>query len=160
MSHDHEDEDVQSIDHKHDHGEHEHEHEHEHGHGHEHHHDEDVLIDDGSRFLSMLEHEGQLVASYRLNLPGALDTAKSTLSEFTGAIAEAVYAQGGVVGHIKAFARSQGDSFRISITVHDPDIIDFSDESVHVEGVAIVFGVDKTWYEQYLTEQVEGIART
>lgn len=142
--------------HEHEHAGHEHHHEHDHeGHEHHHEHEEDILIDGSDRFLSMLDHEGQLVASYRLDLPGSLDDAKKTLSAFTESIADAIYAQGGIVGHIKAFARSQGDSFRISITVHDPDIIDFSDSSVHVEGVAIVFGVDKAWYEAYMTEKVQ-----
>ena len=123
----------------------------------EHVHDESVLIDDGKRLLTVTDHEGSLVASYRFTLPGSLTSAKQTLSDLTTGIADEVYAKGGIVGHIKAFAQSQGDSFRISITMHDPGIIDFSDASVRVEGVAIVLGVERDWYEHYLTELIESL---
>jgi hypothetical protein len=163
-------------DHEHEHGhDHEHEHDHEHGHDHEHehgghhhhHHDHDhedgdsnevVLIDDGRTFLNVIDHEGSIVASYRFTMPGTLDEAKSKLSEFASKLSDDVDAQGGIVGHIKAFARERGNSFRVSVTMHDPDIMDFEGRDVSVEGVAIVLAVDRGWYEKTIAERISRLA--
>ena len=162
----HEHEFEHEHEHHHDHGHegHGHHHHHEHNHeGHDHHHDheheadEKTLIDDGATLLTLLDHSGSLVASYRFTLPCDLDTAKARLSVFAQAVSTAVDERGGMVGHIKAFARHQGDGFRISLTTTDPDIMDFPNQAVLVEGVAIVLAVDAEWYEGYITEQVKAL---
>ena len=140
----------------HDHGhhhEHEHEHDHEHDHEHEHSH-EKPLIDEDGLSLGLLDHNGSLVASYRLALKCTADEAKERLSAFAKTVAAAVDEQGGLVGHIKAFAREQGDGFRVSLTTDTVDIADFPNQSVQVDGVAIVLGVDEAWYEEFIAAKV------
>ena len=149
--------------HEHHHHDHEHEahehHHHDHGHeDHEHHHaDETVLIDRDGAFLSMMDHEGSLVASYRFPLSCSLDEAREQLSQFAVRLSADVDEQGGIVGHIKAFAVNQGPSFRVSVTADEPDVIDFDETSVRVEGVAIVLAVDRAWYEQTMVDRVEAL---
>lgn len=157
---------MSDHEHEHDHmHEHEHHHEHDHDchHGHDHHYDheheadEETLIDEDGLFASLLDHNGALVASYRLTLTCPLDEAKSRLSRFALDVSDAVNQQDGLVGHVKAFAREQGSSFRISVTADEPDIIDFPGESVLVEGVAIVMAVDKDWYRQFIADKIRGV---
>lgn len=138
---------------------HAHDHGHEHGHAHDHEHeaDEVTLIDEDGVFLSLLDHAGSLVASYRFTLDCSLDEAKSKLSAFALAISNAVDERGGLVGHVKAFAREQGDAFRISVTTDTPDVLDFPGRSVLVEGVAIVVAVDKEWYQELVSAQVRAL---
>lgn len=135
-----------------------HHHDHDHEHGHEHHHaDEVVLIDRNGAFLSMMDHEGSLVASYRFALACPLDEARERLSQFAVRLSADIDEQGGIVGHIKAFAANQGPSFRVSVTADEPDVIDFDETSVRVEGVAIVLAVDRAWYEQTMVERIEAL---
>ncbi len=129
-------------------------------HGHEHQHtNERVLIEENDMFLSVLEHEESLVASYRLDLSCGLNDAKERLAQFAKSISGRVEFEGGIVGHIKAFAREQGDSFRLSLTADEPDILDFHGSSTHVEGVAIVLLVDEDWYCDLLKEEIATLAR-
>ena len=156
--HEHGHEHEHAYEHGHGHG-HGHEHEHAHEHGHEHGH-ERVLLDDGNVYLTLMEHQGSLVASYRFQMTGKLDTVQDEVASFATGIADAVTSQGGLVGHVKAFAQEIGDSCRISVTLHDPDIMEFENETVKVEGVAIVMLVDEDWYAQLITQRVQSIAGT
>lgn len=126
-------------------------------HEHHHHEQERVIVDEGDVFFSLLKHEGSLVASYRINLSCSLAEARGKLMAFTTGIADAVADAGGLVGHIKAYARERGDAFRISVTLHDPDILDLDEHDVQVEGVAIVFSVDESWYGDLVEGELLGL---
>jgi hypothetical protein len=133
-----------------------------HGHLHDHAHGHDgyeTLIDEPGCCLRVMEHGGQIVASYRIDLDGNLAWAKERLGIFASGLADAVYARGGIVGHIKAFAREQGASVRISVTLHDPDMVEFDGTQVHVEGVAIVYGVERAWYERECRTRIAMLRR-
>lgn len=117
----------------------------------------ETLIDEAGCRLRLMEHEGQLVASYQVDLDCDMTCARDWLGAFASGLADAVYAQGGIVGHIKAFAREQGASMRLSVTLHDPDIIAFDDVQVRVEGVAIVYGVDRVWYERECSTRITNL---
>lgn len=131
-------------------------HDHSHEHAHDHHHAK-TLLDKKGCFLSMQEHEGSLVASYRLVIPESKDQAQKILTSFALSISREIDDAGGIVGHIKAFARCETTSFRISVTASDPDILEFDDAITRVEGVSIVFGVEKAWYEELMTEKIQAL---
>lgn len=135
-----------------------HEHDGSHGHGHEQRGFETLIDETGCR-LRLIEHEGQLVASYQVDLDCDMTCAREWLRTFASGLADAVYARDGIVGHIKAFAREQGASIRLSVTLHDPDIVSFDNVQVHVEGVAIVYGVDRAWYERECTTRITALWR-
>ena len=158
------------------HGSHNHAHDQEHSHGDVHNHAHDcadahghthdhndahkhVLIDADGIYLALFEHEDSLVASYRFALDAPLGQAREQMEAFTRAIAEQVDNQGGLVGHIKATAIQQGEGFRISVTLAEPDVALLPTGNVHVEGVAIVVGVAQDWFAECMEHEVRAIAQ-
>ena len=95
--------------HDHDHG-----HDHGHNHGHEHHHDHtperQVQLGWGAATLESHVHDQAATVSATIcALPGSATTFEA-LVEALGSVAKRVESAGGIVGHIKAYART-GESF-------------------------------------------------
>ena len=103
------------------------EHNHEHQHGHEHHH---VHLRGSFRGLGgevkveVTQHEQAAVASMLLQVEPGGSVAFSTVVAYLQALAERAEAAGGIVGHIKAFAR-EGELFaNASVTSTDATEVD------------------------------------
>jgi hypothetical protein len=132
--------------HKHPHEHHEHSHthehpEHEHPHEQEHHHSHATIDEYG---ISIMEHEGALVASLSLDIPGSHDVAEQTLAVKLEALAQAIAADGGIVGHIKASLAGEIATSTLSTTGGAVHISRGSNVTNHVEVVAIVLTISES----------------
>jgi hypothetical protein len=133
--HDHHEHDHER--HAHDHHSHEH-HDHEHDHGDAHSH---ATIDEYG--ISVMEHEGALVASLSLDIPGGHDAAEKALAAKLEALAQAVAAEGGVVGHIKASLAGEISVSTLSTTGGAVRISRGSGVVNHADVVAIVLAINE-----------------
>ena len=108
----------QEMNHEH---EREHEHGHEHGHGHEHNHRESFQIACGEAFIEAHMHDQAATVSMAV-CPDPSQTVRfDELVSCMQTVADQAEAAGGIIGHIKAFAK-QGDAFaHASITSADID---------------------------------------
>ena len=130
-------------DHEH-HHEHAHHHEHEHGHHHEHDHDHGSPIE-------ITTHENAVIGTVRIRIPGSYDTALEDLRTRMDQTAREVEESGGMVGHIKAFAREETRTAMVSIPEPgDIQTKEGSDPGLHCEIANIVFGIDEETLEHIL----------
>lgn len=116
--------------------------EHEHHHHHEHDHDLPIEI---------TTHEEAVIGTVRIRIPGSYEEALEDLKTRMAETAEEVEAAGGMVGHIKAFAREEARTAMISIPEPgDVQIKNGSDPGVRCEIANIVFGIDEEELEHIL----------
>lgn len=139
--------------HEHHHHEHEHDHEHRHGyeheHDHEHHHDHDAPIE-------ITTHENAVIGTVRIRIPGSYEEALEDLKARMAETADEVEAAGGMVGHIKAFAREESRTAMVSIPEPgDVQIKNGSDPGLRCEIANIVFGIDTEVLERILKNHYE-----
>ncbi|KPU43135.1 hypothetical protein OXPF_33850 [Oxobacter pfennigii] len=131
--------------HIHDHS-HDHYHDHDHGHNHDHeHHDHDCTCDCLSleeETISVSTHEMSVVGSYKIKIDKPYDEAVKILDDCIKEVASEINKISGIIGHIKAYLVSEGDSCMISITDEESSIKHIKGEYANVEGVAIVFNVE------------------
>ena len=124
------------------HHEHTHHHEHEHRHPHEH--------DHGSP-IEITTHENAVIGTVRIRIPGSYDTALEDLRTRMDQTAREVEESGGMVGHIKAFAREETRTAMVSIPEPgDIQTKEGSDPGLHCEIANIVFGIDEETLEHIL----------
>ncbi len=122
----------------------EHEHGHHHEHEHEHHHDHDAPIE-------ITTHENAVIGTVRIRIPGSYDTALEDLRTRMDQTAREVEESGGMVGHIKAFAREETRTAMVSIPEPgDIQTKEGSDPGLHCEIANIVFGIDEETLEHIL----------
>ncbi len=116
MSHGHE---HHHHDHEHEHG---HQHDHEHGHhhdhdGHHHHgHEETVRVDHANVLLEAHTHEQTATVSMTFEPDPDATLVFGDLVSLMQKIAEAIESAGGIVGHIKAYGKQEGDFVHASVT--------------------------------------------
>ena len=112
---------------------------HEHHHEHEHHHDHEHGTPEG---IEISTHEGAVIGTVRVSIPGEYEAATALLRDRMAAEASDIEAEGGFIGHVKAFAREERQSCMISITEGgDIQRKESCMPQIHVEHAAIVFGV-------------------
>ena len=105
-------------DHDHDH-EHGHDHDHEHGHHHHHSHAETLQLENAVVELEAHTHEQAATVSMRIHPADGTTIAFADIIAMLQRIARAAEDVGGIVGHIKGFAK-QGDAFaHASVTAAD-----------------------------------------
>ncbi|MCL1803042.1 MAG: hypothetical protein FWG30_05285 [Eubacteriaceae bacterium] len=151
MGPDHDEHDQDGHDHDgHDHGEHDHD-EHDHGgHDHDEHdhdgHDHDSEdehdhAEEGQEYLGITTHDESVVGSVRRFYSGTYEDAVEYMQGKVKAVAEKVAAAGGIIGHIKAYIRSEGDSCMLSVTDDESDsnIRMYPSEKTTLEMASIVF---------------------
>lgn len=129
-------------------GHHHHQHEHhgesEHQHGPEHHHDH-------SQPITITTHDMSIVGSYAFSIEKKYDEAQLLLDQMLKQVAKEVENSGGIIGHIKAFLKADGESCMISITEEESNKRYLKAECCKVEGVAIVFGIKPEQLKSILT---------
>jgi len=150
---------------RHDH-EHEHEHVGEHDHGHDHHHDharERVLeLSWGTATLESHVHEQAATVSATISVQPGSAVTFDTLVKALQAVAQHVESAGGIVGHIKAYAKA-GDSFAHASTTdarHAPSCegdasLPLSPEA-QCQLVAIALLIDLEQLEQIVVDALMG----
>ena len=135
---------------EHEHHDHEHHHEHAHHHEHEHVHHHEHDHDHGSP-IEITTHENAVIGTVRIRIPGSYDTALEDLRTRMDQTAREVEESGGMVGHIKAFAREETRTAMVSIPEPgDIQTKEGSDPGLHCEIANIVFGIDEETLEHIL----------
>lgn len=102
--------------------------------------------------ISVKTHDTSVVGSYQFELEGSFAEAEAVLEVLLKRVAKDVLALGGIIGHIKAVVKSDGETCMISITEDEANKHHNSNSCCRAEGVAIVFAV--------LPEQLEAILNT
>lgn len=124
----------------------------EHQHG-EHHHEEHHHTAEGFPDVTVFTHDVATVGSLKCRINGEYEAALDALQECMVQTAKAVEAAGGIVGHVKAFAREEARSCMISVTGReDIQRKPSKGKSVYVEEANIVFGVGPQQLEKILSE--------
>lgn len=132
----------------HEHHEHDHHHEHGHHHEHEHHHHEAEKIPS----VSVYTHDIATVGSVKCRIPGTYEEALERLKACMQQTADRVEQLGGLVGHVKAFAREEARNCMISVTDGEDMQCRYGHgNGIYVESANIVF--------QVAPEQMESILR-
>ena len=143
--HGHEHEHEHGHEHVH-HHDHDHEHEHRHEHDHEHHHDHGH-----DSPIEITTHEEAVIGTVRVRIPGSYEEALEDLKTRMAQTADEVEAAGGMVGHIKAFAREEARTAMVSIPEPgDVQIKSGTDPGLRCEVANIVFGIEKEELESIL----------
>ena len=133
-THDHHDH-SHAHDHDHTHDCHNHSHDHEHTHDH-HHHGSEVPS------VSVYTHEIATVGSVKCRIGGNYEEVLEKLKHCMKETAEAVEEAGGLIGHVKAFAREEARTCMISITEgEDMQCRQGFAGGIYVESANIVFGI-------------------
>ena len=139
-------------DHQHNHQEHDHGEEcscHDRHHGHQQERDEFPSV-------SVYTHDIAVVGSVKCKIDGQYEDALDKLQGCMEEAAKAVEAAGGMIGHMKAFAKEEARSCVISITEGADIQRKLAVESgIHVENVNIVFGVTPDHLEEILRRAFE-----
>ena len=164
--HDHEHEHAHHHEHAHEHHhehdehcgcgchDHDHEHEHHHDHDHAHVHGRDV---DGIHIEHHIQDEACVVSGV-MRLEGDYETLRPRVSEQLEAVAAAITAQGGIVGHVKAAAEvTRTEMF--SVTDVKAMAKTAPTQTITVKMAAIVFAVEPEAVEA-LVEQALRTIRT
>lgn len=143
-------EERQEPAHPHEHEHHDHEHEH-HPHEHEYHHHEHEHSHETKMGIEITAHESAWIGTVRCRIPGNYAAALDTLQEWMEEEASDIEAAGGLIGHIKAFARENSRSCMLSLTeCGDTQRKESTCPSVYVEHAAIVFGIHKDTLQEIL----------
>lgn len=132
--------DLEGEKHNHPHEHHPHGH-HAHGHGHEHKPDPGQGHG-GKPLISVATHETSTVGSLRCAIGKPYNESLEVLEGCMKKTAAAVTKLGGIIGHIKFYLASEGDSCLISIVEEEPVRKEMRGHNSWVEGVAIVFGIE------------------
>ena len=138
-----------SHDHGHDHDcGHHHDHEcNHHHHEHEHHHTEEIPS------VSVYTHDMAVVGSVRCRISGTYEAALDRLQSCMAQAAGAVESAGGLIGHVKAYAKEEARSCMLSITEgEDIQKKDVCGNGIYAESASIVFGVTTEVLENILRE--------
>ena len=146
--------------HEHHHGHHHHDHDEECGCGHEHHHehhdhdhDHEHEHEHGVPSLEMSFHDEAVIATVRCVIPGTYDEASEVLKSAMKKTAAEIEDNGGLIGHIKAFAKEENRSCMISIPeADDIQVKEAAAPSLHVECANIVFGLTAEKLETIVRE--------
>ena len=92
-----------------------------------------------------------MIGTVRIRIPGSYDTALEDLRTRMDQTAREVEESGGMVGHIKAFAREETRTAMVSIPEPgDIQTKEGSDPGLHCEIANIVFGIDEETLEHIL----------
>ena len=118
----------------------EHHHESEHHHHHEH------------KPITITTHDMSIVGSYTFSIEKSYHEAEVILDILLKQVAKEVVSRGGIIGHIKAFLASEGESCMISITEEESNKRHVKASCCKAEGVAIVFCVEPEQLEEILTD--------
>jgi len=120
---------------------------HEHEHTHEHSADEE--------YTGITTHDESIVGSIRRFYPGAYSEAVDYMKGKVKTIAEKVTSAGGIIGHIKAFIRAEGDSCMLSVTDDESDsnVRDYVSSKNTLELASIVFLITKEQLLQILIDE-------
>ena len=143
-NHDHNENHVSECQHHyHEHGEHCscgcHDHEHHHHHGHEEH---SERSESKLPVISVSRHEAAVIGSVECRISGSYEIALAELQRRMSAAAESVESHGGIIGHIKFFARDDSRGCMLSLT--EPGEVQMKSvvqEGILAEGAVIVFGI-------------------
>lgn len=92
--------------------------------------------------VSVKHHEGSTVFSYEGESALPLESLKEPVSRLILSIQEEVDRQGGIVGHIKAFAEDEGASLVFSSTGDEVNVIPGKLRTTKLHIAAIVFVSD------------------
>lgn len=145
---------------------HDHEHVHGHDHDHDHGHEHQATIFETAWGVAQLEahtHEQAATVSITVHTNAGDTLAFSDIVSLMQQLAEKAEAEGGIIGHIKAFAR-QGDSFvHASVTAADiapaleGDTVQCFGEDADIQIVAIVLLVDQDLLVRICEELLGGL---
>lgn len=133
-------------------------HEHDHGHHQVHHHDDHEhehrpISETG---IEITAHEGAWIGTVRCRIPGDYEDAVTILRERMEREAEEFEASGGLIGHLKAYAREEGRQCMLSITeCGDIQRKETVNASVYVEHAAIIFGMNQGRVQEILEKQFQ-----
>ena len=101
----------------------------------------------------MSSHEQAVIATVRCIIPGSYEEAVNALKEAMRKTAAEIEENGGLIGHVKAFAREENRSCMISIPeADDVQVKETASPCVHVECANIVFALTP--------DELETIVRT
>lgn len=129
---------------------HHHDHEcdrHHHDHEHHHHHTEEIPS------VSVYTHDMAVVGSVRCRIGGTYEAALDRLQSCMAQAAGAVESAGGLIGHVKAYAKEEARSCMLSITEgEDIQKKDVCGNGIYAESASIVFGVTTEVLENILRE--------
>ena len=90
----------------------------------------------------MSSHDEAIIATVRCIIPGSYEEASEALREAMKKTAAEIEDNGGLIGHIKAFAKEENRSCMISIPeADDLQIKEAAAPALHVECANIVFGL-------------------
>ncbi|MBC3889013.1 hypothetical protein GH810_11880 [Acetobacterium paludosum] len=101
----------------------------------EHHHHEHKPI-------TITIHDMSVVGSYTFSIAKSYQESETILDDLLKQAAKKVTDLGGIIGHIKAFLKSEGESCMISITDDESNKRYVKESQCTVEGVAIVFCIE------------------
>lgn len=130
-------------------------HEHHHDQHHEHHHEHHHAKDDWPS-VHVTTHDASVVGTVKCKINGDYDNALDQLQDCMKKVAGAVENAGGLIGHIKAFAREDAKNCMISITdVDDIQRKCSTGRGIFVENVCIVFEISPEQLEKILRESFQ-----
>lgn len=139
---------------------------HEHGHNHHHEHDENCTCEHchfehhGITFhLSMDLHDGAVVASAKGMLHAEHSLLQQTLKQALKQLADAITAEGGIIGHIKSAVEFHGVE-AYSITLDTVNVETTDKLQIQLILNAIVFCVETERLEELIKECLATIAET
>jgi hypothetical protein len=107
-----------------------------HDHDHDHYHEDHDPI-------SISTHEESIIGVFKSRIPEPYKKAVAIVGAKMKQVAEAVVANGGIIGHIKSFVVAEGERCMISITDNEmgPQEKQVAGESANFELVVIVFHI-------------------
>lgn len=147
------------MENKHIHNHHEHDH-HDHDHEHEHHHDHDHCSHDHNHEdIESHTHDESIIVSGKREIPGELETVKEKLTKELESLGEWIENQGGIIGHIKAYANGGGKGYMLSNTYGEVQCKETLKSDVHVNIAVIVFKVDIEELECRVAEIFERLTK-
>ncbi len=139
---------------------HEHSHDHEHPHSHGHSHDHEHSHGQEAGGIHIIHHEEALIGSVQGQLPGAdFPKAQEVLTEQIRRLGQQIGCQGGMIGHIKFILSSPEHCCQISLTDVTESTRYFDMNFCRVEGVAIVFGIEKETLRTLLQDTLGAILK-
>lgn len=103
-----------------------------------------------SHLITVKTHDTSLVGSYQFDIESPYEEALIILDALLKQLSQEVIALDGLIGHIKAFLTSEGNSCMISITEDESDKHPLIGSRCHVDGVAIIFSIQPDQLEAIL----------
>lgn len=120
-------------------------------HHHEHHHEEHEQ--NNCPFVHVTTHDVAIVGTVKCIIDATYDDALDELQNCMKNVASAVETAGGLIGHIKAYAKEDAKSCMISVTDgEDIQRKNSIDRGVFVENACIVFGICPEELDKILRE--------